>query len=336
MTEQQYYGRGKLLLTGEYFILGGAKSLALPTVLGQKMFVKSKPSNAPRLYWKSYDPDNSVWFETVLELWRFDCIENETINENPSEEIQTLQKILRQARSQNIHFLRDEDDVHVETELEFPISWGLGSSSTLIYNIAQWAYISPFELLKNTFGGSGYDISCAQSLGPISYEIQCRGPHWETVNYNPVFKDQLYFLYLDKKQNSREGIRRFNDLKNENFTDYGKRISEITDEIINAVDLAEFESLIFEHESIVSHALDLPRIKDLEFSDYWGAVKSLGAWGGDFALVTSNKSIDETKMYFAKRGHSTLIKFDDLILQNFGKLATTDEDTKLEGINSNA
>ena len=53
-----------------------------------------------------------------------------------------------------------------------------------------------FELLQKTFGGSGYDIACAQSLGPITYEVQSRGPRWEASEFNPHFRDNLYFVYL--------------------------------------------------------------------------------------------------------------------------------------------
>ena len=33
----------------------------------------------------------------------------------------------------------------------------------------------------------------------------------------------------------------------------------------------------------------MKRIKENAFSDYFGQVKSLGAWGGDFVLVTGNE-----------------------------------------------
>ena len=36
---EQYYGHGKLLIAGEYYLLDGARGLALPTKLGQRMEV---------------------------------------------------------------------------------------------------------------------------------------------------------------------------------------------------------------------------------------------------------------------------------------------------------
>jgi mevalonate kinase len=315
MSEQYFYGHGKLLLSSEYFVLDGATSIALPTKLGQGMHVNYRPSNNPILYWRSLDSKEKCWFETKLELWHFDSIDDGEV----TPEVETLQNILRQARKQNIHFLRDGCDVHVTTTLEFPTNWGLGSSSTLIYNIAQWAYVSPFELSNKTFSGSGYDIACAQSMGPITYQIQSRGPHWETVTFNPTFKDNLFFVYLNKKQNSRDGIQRYRDLVGDNKDEIVKKLNTITESMLSVVDIKEFEELIFEHENIISKAIDLPRIKESHFSDYWGSVKSLGAWGGDFVLATSTKSEKETKEYFEKRGHTAILSFDELILQNFEK-----------------
>jgi len=311
MREQFYYGHGKLLLTGEYFILDGAKSIALPTNLGQNLSVKYRRSNEPKLFWKSYDSTGKCWFEASYCLWRFNCLDNTT------EEADILKQILTNARKQNVHFLRDEVDVIVETRLEFPIGWGLGSSSTLIYNIAQWAYISPFELLQNTFGGSGYDIACAQSMGPITYEVQSRGPRWEACEFSPIFKDNIYFVYLNQKQNTKESIQRYNHILTDSELKKNTcaKIDIITKNILECIDLKEFEELIFEHENLISSTLDMPRVKDLHFSDFWGSVKSLGAWGGDFVMVTSNKPLAETKKYFSNKGFSEFLTFDDLISQ---------------------
>lgn len=314
MREQYYYGHGKLLLTGEFFILDGAKSIALPTNLGQTMSVKYKPSNDPKLYWKSYDSDQKCWFEAIYELWHFNCLDNE------SEDADILKSLLIQARKQNVHFLRDEVDVFVETKLEFPITWGLGSSSTLIYNIAQWAYISPFELLQQTFGGSGYDIACAQSFGPITYQLKETGPRWEQQKFSPIFKDNIYFVYLNKKQNTRTSIARYKELDIPDIEKITDKINTITEKILNCIDLKEFEDLVYEHENLLSMALDLPRAKELYFQDYWGAIKSLGAWGGDFVLATSDLGDEVTKDYFYKRGFNTVLKYDDIICQGEGNL----------------
>lgn len=311
MREQFYYGHGKLLLTSEYFVLDGARALCLPTNVGQTMNVKYRASYDPKIHWKSFDYQGNVWFEASFDRWKLNPIDND------SNDAKVLSDIFKQARKQNIHFLRDEVDVHVETRLEFPLDWGLGSSSTLIYNIAQLAYVSPFELLTKTLGGSGYDIACAQSMGPIQFQNINGVPNWKEVTFSPHFKDQIYFLYLNKKMNSRDEVKKFKDLKIDNKEEIIKELNKLNDAILSAVDLKEFEELMFEHENLISKAISKERIQNLYFKDYEGVVKSLGAWGGDFALVTSKDSFIKTKEYFRARGFETLIPYDEIIRQNF-------------------
>lgn len=309
MREQFFYGHGKLLLSSEYLVLEGAKALCLPTNVGQTMAVKYRRSYDPKIYWKSFDYSGGLWFEATFDRWKLEPLDN------TSEDAVTLSNILKQARKQNVHFLRDDYDVYVETRLEFPIDWGLGSSSSLIYNIAQWAYVSPFELLSKTFGGSGYDIACAQSMGPIVFQNINNAPNWSEVNFNPYFKGQLYFLYLNKKQNSKEAVERFQKFEIPNKEELALKATRLTDLMLRAIDLNEFEQIIFEHENIVSNMLGEKRVQDELFPDYWGAIKSLGAWGGDFALVTSSESYEKTREYFYNRGFKTFLPFDEIICQ---------------------
>ncbi len=308
--DQYFFGHGKLLLTGEYFVLDGSDALALPVKLGQSLSVRYEQSFSPRLQWRALNGQGDLWFEAKFEFWHFDLLDGE---DTPEKSL--LQKILRQARVQNPHFLREEVDVFVETKLEFPIKWGLGSSSTLIYNIAQWAYISPFELLFNTYGGSGYDIACAQSKGPIVYERKGHVPSWKLQAFYPPFKDSLYFIYLGVKQSSEEAIKLY-EAKRPYDSEVIAEITSITNKIIGSKTLSEFNLLIEEHEKIIVSKLGLERAKSRYFSDFWGEVKSLGAWGGDFVLVTSDRSLEETKEYFKTRGHHIFFTFDQLILSS--------------------
>ncbi len=303
----QYYGHGKLLLTGEYFVLDGALSLALPIRFGQSLHVTYKPSFDPKLQWKSYDFDGTCWFDHKFEFWHFDLLDN-----SENQRALDLQKILRQIRKQNPHFLRDNVEVIVEARLEFPLKWGLGSSSTLIYNLAQWAYVSPFELLFKTLGGSGYDIACAQTNGPILYEKKFDVPKCEAAQFDPSYKDKLLFVYLGKKQSSREGIKYYRE-RVKNYHDQILKISQLTRAFANAQDIQELEMVIEEHESVISNSLNVPRIQDLYFPDFWGQIKSLGAWGGDFILVTSERSYEETFEYFECRGLDVVIPYTDMI-----------------------
>lgn len=180
--------------------------------------------------------------------------------------------------------------------------------------MAQWAYVSPFELLKNTIGGSGYDIACAQNFGPIKFSIKQSKPEWENVSFNPIFKDNLFFLYLGKKQSSYLEVQKFSsmDIPSKNFL--VKEISRLTQELISTKDFLTFNKLIFEHENIISGLLNYSKIKN-QFPDFWGEIKSLGAWGGDFALVTSDKEYKITKTYFESKNLTTLIPFSEIIRQ---------------------
>lgn len=304
---QSFYGKAKLLLSGEYLVLDGAQSLALPLKIGQSLSVQYSASFDPVLHWKSFDVNGKLWLEARFEFWRFNILDP-----HPSDEVIELQKILRQARKQNSHFLRDEVDVYVETRLGFPLEWGLGSSSTLIYNIAQWAYVSPFELQFKTNGGSGYDIACAQSEGPILYSKNSSGPNWSPTLFSPPFKEQLYFIYLGKKQNSKRAVRQYIEKRDTVTNKQVKRIGQITQGLLGAQNLSEFEDLLCEHEQIISDVIERAPIKDEFFSDYWGAVKSLGAWGGDFALVTSERSEEETRAYFFEKGFDVFLLYEQL------------------------
>lgn len=306
--DQFYYGHGKLLLTGEYLILDGAKGLALPTKFGQSMGVRYTQSFSPKLTWKSFDHNGNLWFESHFEFWQFKCIDNEV-----SEEAKILSKILKEARKQNKHFLRDEQDVYVETRLGFPLDWGLGSSSTLFHNIAKWAYVSPFELLFNVFDGSGYDIACAQSDGPITYEKNVSGPKWSPVSYNPTYKDNMYFVYLGEKQKSEKGVSYYRSLGRPERRVIAK-IDDLTDQLIKEETLEGAMDITREHESMMSDVLKMDSIKESRFNDFGGAIKSLGAWGGDFILVYSSKGDGYVKDYFQKRGLETVFKYEDMVL----------------------
>ena len=304
---QYFFGHGKILLSGEYFVLDGALALALPTKVGQSLSVKYTPSFSPSLSWKSFDVHGNCWFESKFEFWHFNCLD-----EHPSEEALFLQKILQQVRKQNSHFLRDDVDVKVETRLGFPLAWGLGSSSSLIYNIAQWAYVSPFELLFKTLGGSGYDIACAQSDGPIAYKKISSGPNWSPIYFHPSFRENIYFVYLGKKQNSRQAVADYLT-KGPVVTTLVAKITELTQDFLNAQTLKQFQLAMSTHEEVLSTSLDMIPVKERLFSDFNGAIKSLGAWGGDFVMVATLDNLTLVKSYFKEKGLDVVYSYDDLI-----------------------
>ncbi|WP_456420926.1 GYDIA family GHMP kinase [Lutibacter sp.] len=307
----KFYSNGKLLLTGEYFVLDGAKSLAVPTTCGQDLIIQ--PIEEPQLIWNSFTNEGECWLEAIFELPKLRLVsatfysEKEGGNDKLAE---NLNKILKEAQKLNPSFLNSEKGFNVKTNLTFPKNWGLGTSSTLINNIANWANINPYQLLGKTFGGSGYDIACAQNNTPILYTKKDTNPFIEKVDFNPSFKERLYFVYLNKKQDSRDGIQRFRTFKR-NLTSEINQISNLTDEFVACNNIKNFEKLITEHEEIISKTLQLKTVQDLYFSDYFGQTKSLGAWGGDFILATGN---EDAPSYFKKKGFQIIIPYQDLIL----------------------
>ena len=291
-----FFAHGKLLLTGEYAVLDGALAIALPTQYGQEMHITF--SEKEGIFFRSLTQEGTPWYEGQLFVG----------DTNPI--TQTLERILSQAQRMQANFLTDQS-VRVETKLDFPREWGLGSSSTLISMIAQWAEVDPYELLWNSFGGSGYDIACARASSPILYQLTEGKAKVYPIYYNPPFAASLFFVYLNKKQNSREGIALYQGLK-KNKRPLVTQLSQLTEEIYRTHSLDTFSKLLSEHEAVLSSYLRLPTVKDSLFKDFSGTIKSLGAWGGDFVLAIGEESY--IKEYFISKGMQTILPFTQMIL----------------------
>jgi mevalonate kinase len=211
-------------------------------------------------------------------------------------------------RDQKSNFLREKGGT-VKTHLEFDRHWGLGTSSTLISNLASWSEVDPYKLLQNSFGGSGYDIACATAKSPLVFRKQPFEPHVEICEFDPPFKSNLFFVYLNQKKNSREAIEAF---KKQNIgEDQIAYASKLTRSIIKAHSLIEFEQILNEHEDFISKILSVVPVKEKLFSDFQGSIKSLGAWGGDFVLATGNKHTPE---YFKNKGFKVVMTYQEVVL----------------------
>ena len=186
----------------------------------------------------------------------------------------------------------------------------MGTSSTLINNLAQWARVDAYQLLWNAFGGSGYDIACAQHNSPITYQLKDGEPNVEEINFAPNFKNSLFFVHLNQKQSSKEAIANYREQPFDK-SELVKSISSITQKMIDASTLSGFEVLMEEHEALLSEVLHLKPIKQQLFPDYFGMIKSLGAWGGDFVLATGD---DKTISYFKSKGYNTVIPYSKMVL----------------------
>lgn len=303
--KQTFYSNGKLLITGEYLVLDGAKAFALPTKFGQKLIVEA--SEGQIIHWKSFDSDGSIWFEDTIPF--ASIIRNERFDDAKNIK-NTLIEILHEAYLINSDFITSSNGYTIRTELTFPKSWGLGTSSTLINNIAQWLKIDAFELLKRSFGGSAYDIACAQNNSPIVYQLVDEKPIVEKVNFKPAFTDKIFFVYLNKKQNSKAAIASYYG-KQGNVQNALETINSITKRVIEAITLKEFAIALQNHEIELSNILELPTVKEALFPDFDGVIKSLGAWGGDFVMSISKKNPTD---YFKTKGFEIVIPYDEMIL----------------------
>ncbi|SDG99547.1 GYDIA family GHMP kinase [Winogradskyella thalassocola] len=302
-----YRSNGKLLITAEYAVLDGAKALAIPTKYGQSLLVEPNDSNV--INWKSYNELNEVWFECRISFNEITVTDEKSQPNNDVKE--RLLQILKATQSLNPEFLASNQGYDITTHQDFNRLWGLGTSSTLINNIADWANVDAYQLLKKTFCGSGYDIACAQNNTSITFQLQLeQKPLVTLVDFQPTFKHHLYFVYLNQKQNSRDGISAYKTLGKID-ADIIAEINAITEDMITCTSLSEFKNLIEIHEKIISNLIEQDPIKTRLFPDFKGAIKSLGAWGGDFVLVAAKTN---PTAYFNAKGFDTVISYKDMLL----------------------
>ena len=295
------YSNGKLLISGEYVILDGALSLAAPTLLGQHLEILKDDSKY--IKWTSKNSNGKVWFQ--CKIYR----DNLELYKSSSSKISnTLIEIIKNIRDFNPIFLTNSG-ASITTKLTFDKDWGLGSSSTLISNLSKLAGIDPFKLNNRIFNGSGYDIACAGSNSPLLFSKSGHKKHIKEVSFRPVFHENIYFVFLNRKQNSLTEVKKYK--KTKPSKELISEISEITKNILNCNEYKIFNELISSHEQVISKLISKQTIKKELFNDFHGEIKSLGAWGGDFIMVSSeNNPLD----YFKNKGYNTLFKFSDLLI----------------------
>ena len=310
-----YQAHGKFLLTGEYLVLKGALALALPLKLGQNLQVSLADTDTHRLHWMASQPDKH-WFSVLFDTDTLEPVS--TDDPAKAEKLSSILKAVRQLKP-NAYL---GCDMCFHTHLDFDPEWGLGSSSTLIANLARWANVNPYELLKMTFGGSGYDIACATAEGPIYYEIKTevpepiKGPNpmVNAIDFNPSFSEHLFFIYQGQKQSSSKEVKSF--LAKANPIDLQKdieAISEISRAVTKCQSLDEFAMLMQCHERIVARCIGQEPVQK-RFPDFEGVLKSLGAWGGDFILAATEWDEKQVKEYFKKKGLNVVFSYGEIVL----------------------
>ena len=305
MKTGTWFGRGKLLLTGEYFVMKGAKALAISLKQGQSLQAQKLPEKLLR--WNAF-VQNDGWFTAEFSLPQLDVVSS-----NSEKLSGDLKKILTALCEIKPDVFQRDGGWRINTVLDFNPEYGFGSSSTLISNLAASAGVDPYELLHLTFGGSGYDIACTRSDHPIFYELKDQTPVVTEAPFDPPFKSRLYFVYLGKKQVSRTAIYEFNQ-SSAYTADAIDSISRISAEVAEASSLKKFEQLMDEHEEIMSEILGKPKVKSALFPDLDGSAKSLGAWGGDFVLITWDGSTTELWDYLSGKGLEVVYAYEDIVV----------------------
>lgn len=300
------YAHGKLLLSGEYLVMHGAVSLAMPVNMGQSIEIFQTGSTF--VEWQAFDPSGK-WFDAVFSMPDFSVI-----NTSDSETASKLADFL--ISSNELSAWVGDEGLLVKTTLGFNRKWGLGSSSTLIALFADFAGADPYELHSLTSKGSGYDIACAYASSPILYQVNGKRRKIIPVDFSPEFSKNLYFIYLEKKQDSSREVLEFLKKSADLFRDEVELISQLSLEMLKSASLEQFISVVERHESVMEKVLGIDAVKRTLFADFPGAVKSLGAWGGDFVLAATYRDLAFVKDYFGQKDMHTIVPFSSFELKN--------------------
>ncbi len=296
---------GKLMLTGEYLVLRGAESLTLPLSKGQTMKI-SQGRGVPSLSWRT-NINGCYWFDA-----RFSIPDFAIANTNDFPTAQIIRELIIAARKLNSNFLSRKIHYEVQNDLEFNINWGLGSSSSLINNLAHWAQINPFDLHYMVSEGSGYDIAAAGLETPFIYSIRDNKPVVRKVLFDPVYKDRLYFVYSGKKVSTAAELKRIGKLERADASMITE-VSDITRKIAASVSYPDFVRLLERHENIISDIIGKKPVGKTDYRDFSGTVKSLGVWGGDFVLFISDYPREYVVSYLRRKDLKIWFRYEDII-----------------------
>ena len=291
-----YYASGKLMLLGEYLALKGSECLAIPLRFGQKL--KTQVNEIHVYNWTSTVNQQIIFSATFSKDF-------ETQSTTDDKKAATIQFILKALKEEKPALFNQGFNFHIDSD--FPLEWGLGSSSTLISCLAQWSETDPFLLLEKTFDGSGYDVACATANSPVLYK---KGEQPVPVYLFPKVTSKLLFVYSGKKQPTGNEVKDFNSL--EVSEGAVEKMTSIVFNSIKCTQIETFEHCIHESESLLSSILNRQTLKESSFQTYPYSIKSLGAWGGDFFLATFRKEA-ESRAYFRDLGYEIQFTYSEIV-----------------------
>jgi mevalonate kinase len=225
---------------------------------------------------------------------------------------QKLLSLLSLARKINPEFLHGSG-FNVTVKANYPLKWGLGSSSSVISLVARWAEIDSWTLYQRYSNGSGYDLACAETDSPIFYRLVDGKQSIQIASPAQAIQKFCYFAFLGNKQDSSEEVSFFLENTKVQATQI-ERISNLTLDICKDLEYASLFKKVEEHEAILSEILQKPTLKAKRFPDFPGTVKSLGAWGGDFAMFVTDLPRQEVSSVIKNLGiEDTIYTFSELI-----------------------
>ncbi|KPE50424.1 GYDIA family GHMP kinase [Chryseobacterium indologenes] len=297
----EIFSPGKLMLTSEYFAIDGALVLAVPTLLGQEFFFEEKDDGKFLIFWEAYH-QNKLWLKAVINYKNWQIQET-----NLPSAAEFILKTLKNVQQLSETQFKNRFSYSLKTNLQFPADYGLGSSSTLMNNLAEWAGIDPFHLNSISLGGSGYDIAVAREKSAVLFKSK---PEiwYEKTGFNPSFKNELIFIHLNQKQDSREGIKLYKSkVKSPELI---LEFSDLTKKVLLCNELENFSELMMIHEHKISDFIEIPTVKEKFFADCPVFVKSLGAWGGDFVM---SAKFEGFKDYFWGKGFTSVFEWSEII-----------------------
>lgn len=299
MNSLSYSASGKLLLFGEYLVLKGSLSFSIPLSVGQNLHIL--PYSGKGILWQCFEFEKcwlEIYFSEKLEI----------IYTTDIKKALPVQKLLLFIRERK-HNL-GSSGLCFKFDLNFNRYYGFGTSATLISLLSQWSGLNPYLLSAQSLDGSGYDIATATAKQPILYSMaqkvtgSCSLP--ESVT------QQLLFVYRGKKQISASEVASF---KNKQIrSDQIEQMNALIASASRCTHISAWEKLMQESEQLIAPILGVPAVKEQQFADYPYAIKSLGAWGGDFIMVAF-RDLSEAKNYFMQKQIQSLYTYRELIKQ---------------------
>jgi hypothetical protein len=239
-------------------------------------------------------------------------------NEAASTETNRLQKWLQTAwnlcEDKAWRDILSRQGLRVQTRLDFPRHWGLGSSSTLIALLVRWLKVEPWALYRRVQTGSGYDLAIAlegralvfrmegfdENGNPLpnSGEVEADpgqsypGPTYPGPTYSGVettIPDGAGWWLIDPgtKQNSEREVFSYRQIDPALRRSVVPELTRITLKMAQNPGADEWLALLEAHDLLLEKVLGRPCVHRSLGAGFPGRLKSLGAWGGDLMLAVS-------------------------------------------------